>query len=182
MGDFNKYNDNELIYLIKSGSENAYIFLIDKYNYFIHRKILEMHLKDHEDCFQEAILVLYNAAKSFNDNYNKSFMKYYEQLLNHKLLDIRKSQRKDSDLMYTSLLEFDNFHFVREDSITLKKEITIDKSFLAKLTDAERNVFNDYYINNISIEDIAKKYNIDRTIIYHTIYRIKRKIKKYMVK
>ena len=102
MDEYSKYNDNELIYLIRSGNEKAYAFLIKKYEKYIYRRISEMHLIEKEDVFQECILVLYIAARGFSDNYNKSFMKYFEQLLNHKLLDIKKSQRKLDDVMYSS--------------------------------------------------------------------------------
>lgn len=176
------FNDNEIIYLIKSGNEDMFSILIKKYRRFIHGRIYEMNLNEHDDCFQEGLLVLYNAVMTFDDRFNKSFMKYFEKLLNHRLLDIKRMQERENEMMYSSYLELDNFRAVREDQVLLKRNITIDSSFLVKLTDSERIIFEDYFLNNIPIDEIEKKHNINKKIIYYTIYRIKRKIKKYMVK
>ena len=176
------YNDNELIYLMKNRSEYAYSILLRKYRRFIHGRIYELHLNDHEDCYQEGLVILYNAALSFSEDYNKSFMKYFEQLLNNKLLDIKRSQERENEAMYSKRLNLDNFRAIREDNTLLKRDITISLSFLSKLTEIEKKIFDDYFLNNMPIMEISKKYNLSRKSIYYTIYRIKRKIKKYMVK
>ena len=179
--DLLDYNDNELIYLMKSGNESAYYFLIKKYKRFIHGRIYELHLHDHEDCFQEGIVCLYTACMSFDDSFNKSFMKYFEQILNNRLLDLKRSQERESEVMYSSRLNLDNFRAIKEESILLKRDFFVPKSFLMKLTKREKSVFEDYFLNNVAIEDIAKKNNTNKKSIYYTIYRIKGKIKKYMV-
>ena len=179
--EYSEYNDNELVYLMKNGNEKAYCILLKKYKRFIHGRIYEMHLHDHEDCFQEGIVCLYNATLSFDDSFNKSFMKYFEQILNNRLLDIKRSQERESEVIYSSRLNLDNFREVKEESLLLKRNFIVPKSFYTKLTKKERTVFDDYFLNNIPIDDIAKKNNTNKKSIYYTIYRIRGKIKKYMV-
>ena len=52
----------------------------------------------------------------------------------------------------------------------------------AKLTFMEKEIYHDYFEGHLSIDAIAIKQKTDKRIIYNAIYRIKKKIKKYMVK
>lgn len=180
--DYKKYDDNELIYLIKMNNESAWEILVEKYKKFIHMKIYEYNLDNHEDCFQEGIISLYNAARVFDNNFNKSFMKYYENILIHKLLDIKRIQERESEF-YTYDMDLDNCLLLKEDSMTFNDDLLKNSELLiSKLTSMEKIVYEDYYINNLSIKDISIKNNMKVKNIYYTIYRIKGKIKKYMIK
>ena len=87
MNYFN-YNDNEVIYLIRLGNENAYNFLNKKYKKFIYSKIKQFHLHDVEDSYQEGLIALFNAVRCFNETYEKTFNKYFERVLKNRLLDV----------------------------------------------------------------------------------------------
>lgn len=175
------FNDNELIYLIRNNNEQAQNLLIKKYDKFIHLKIHDMQLKNHEDCFQEGLMVLFNCAKTYNEKYNKTFMKYFETILNNRFIDIKRHQEKDNNyLVLLDEKEIDYCSVLCEDGIKL--DFNINDVFLSKLTLMERSVFYDYYLCNMSIDEIANKQKVGKKNIYYVIYRIKGKIKKYMVK
>ena len=180
--DLTKYNDNELIYLIKSNNESALEALVEKYKKFIHMKIYEYNLDNHDDCFQEGIITLYNASKVFDTNYNKSFMKYFEGVLIHKLMDLKKVQDRENEF-YTYDINLDNVLLLKEDTNTFNNEVLKNSELLlSKLTCLEKIIYEDYFVNNLSIKDISIKNNMKVKNIYYTIYRIKGKIKKYMIK
>ena len=50
------------------------------------------------------------------------------------------------------------------------------------LSEVEKTIFNLYYTNNCSIEDIAKTLEMTPKQVYNTIYRIKIKLQKRVVK
>ena len=98
MDKYADYNDNEIIYLIKSGNEEAYNFLVEKYSRMIYSRIIQMRLTDAEDCYQEGLIALYDAINSYNIDFNKSFNKYFELVLKNRLIDIKR--KNDSEYEY----------------------------------------------------------------------------------
>ena len=60
-----------------------------------------------------------------------------------------------------------------------KMEISYDAEGLSEL---EKTIFNLYYTNNCSIEDIAETLKMAPKQVYNTIYRIKIKLQKRLVK
>ena len=181
MNEIIDFNDNELIYLIRNNNEQATNLLIKKYDKYIHLKIHDMQLKNHEDCYQEGLMVLFYCAKTYNEMFNKSFMKYFETLLNNRYIDIKRAQDKESNyLVILDEKEIDYCSILCEDEEKL--DFNINDVFLSKLTLIEKSVFYDYYLCNRTINEIANKQKVDKKNIYYVIYRIKGKIKKYMVK
>lgn len=174
------FNDNELIYLIKNNNELANTLLIKKYEKYIHSKIHELHLLNHEDCFQEGLIVLFNAVKTYDEKYNKSFNKFFEHLLNNKLIDIKRIQERESNyFVIMDEYEIEYSHYIC-DSEPIR--YFMEDTTWAKLTFMEKEIYHDYFEGHLSIDAIAIKQKTDKRIIYNAIYRIKKKIKKYMVK
>jgi len=181
MKEIINFNDNELIYLIKNNNEQANNLLIKKYENYIHSRIHELGLENHEDCFQEGLIVLFNAVNNFNEDYNKSFTKYFEVLLNNKLIDLKRRQIKESNyFVLMDVFELDYCNYLNEESSLI--EYNNCDALIAKLSFVEKSVFYDYFLCNLSIDEIALRQKTNKKNIYYIIYRIKKKIKKYMVK
>lgn len=49
-----------------------------------------------------------------------------------------------------------------------------------ELTENERNIANDYWCENLLVEEIAKKYNLSRSAFYRTVKVIEEKINMYL--
>lgn len=49
-----------------------------------------------------------------------------------------------------------------------------------ELTESERNIAEDYWCNNLLVEDIAKKYKLSRSGLYRTVDVIKEKMNIYL--
>ncbi len=172
----NTYNDYELIYLIRSGSEIALNILLKKYDNLIYKKIIDFKVfsYDFEDFFQEGLMILNNAIFEFNEIYNKSFTKFLELLLNRRFSRIRGNSF------------YKNKFYILNDSLTnnLIGEVfeEFDYSYYAKynnydFSNFEKIIFDEYFLKNKKIDAISNEYNIDKKKIYNSISRIKEKIK-----
>ena len=71
----NKYNDNELLYLLYEGEEVARQLLFKKYKFLIYKRLRAFRIKDKnfDDFFQEGLMALNDAINHFNPYYHKSF-------------------------------------------------------------------------------------------------------------
>ncbi len=49
-----------------------------------------------------------------------------------------------------------------------------------ELTESERNIAEDYWCNNLLVEEIAEKYNLSRSGLYRTVDVIKEKMNIYL--
>ena len=57
---------------------------------------------------------------------------------------------------------------------------TVRKVLENELTETERNIATDYWSNNLSAEEISKRYSISRSTFYREIKKIKNKIDCYL--
>ena len=183
MKSYADYNDNEIIYLVKNGNDEAYSFMVEKYSKLIYSRIKSMSLYEQEDCFQEGLITLYNAILNYNDSYNKTFNKYFEHLLHNKLIDIKRKQEFDYEIKLSEKI-INNSHTICEtiDLLIVDKKIIEINKVISKFKDVEKKVYDLYFMEHLSIEEISKELNLDKNRIYYLIFDIKRKIKKNMVK
>jgi len=160
-------NDYELIYLIQSNHDHiALDFLYKKYEKFIWKNVHLLHIeeKEYDDFFQEGNLMLLKAVKTFNENKNKSFTRYFELILKRQFYmlvgRLPKYELNEELCMYlgTSHMDEEIEHMV------FKSEL-------------ESQVYEMHFINNRQIKEISLLLETDCKSIYNTIYRIKEKYK-----
>ena len=104
------YNDYELIYLIHENSYEALGMMFHKYQKLIYSRIYKFKFPNDlfEDLVQECNLVLYKAINIFNDKFNKTFTKFFELLLENKLIDLYKKYYRNDFIKYEDRnLEYD---------------------------------------------------------------------------
>jgi RNA polymerase sporulation-specific sigma factor len=160
-------NDYELLYLVHfEKDDNAFLYLFKKYHRFIWKQVHIMNLKsiDHDDFYQEGLLMLNKAIQTFDEEKNKSFTRYFELILKRHFYYLKRN-------LPTYMLCEDT-NFVKGASYI---EEELDLSFLN--TEIEKDIFQLYFIEEIKIKDILEKYPYTRKQIYNTIYRIKEKYK-----
>ena len=179
--EYSDYNDNEIIYLIKSGNEDAYHFMVKKYSRMLYSRINRFHLDDLDDAFQEGLICLYNAIMAYDETINKTFNKYFEVVLHNKLADLKKKRLVDYEYFLSEKI-IGNTCSMNESVERLHKKIKIDEIMKISniLNKREKNIFYEYYIEGMSIDDISLKEKIDKQYIYYLIHEIKDKIKKNM--
>ena len=176
---FRDYNDFEILDLIKSGNEEAFQLMVDKYKYLIAKKIHQFQLRDdYDDCFQESLLVLYRSILRFEDRFNKTFTKFFELNLEHHLITvIRKNTRKNK--------------FIQEKAIFLVQESThsadsyngLDQAIeelLGQLSPCEKSVYQCWMINQLSIQDTANSLDLTTKQVHNAIDRIRKKLNRLL--
>lgn len=173
---FRDYNDFEIISLVKQGNEEALELMIEKYRYLIAKKIGKFNLAhEFDDCFQEGLLVLYKSVIRFEENFNKSFTRYFESNLeNHYISMIRK--RKSYGRFLSQKLPVLYDYAVDESQKEYFSETDI-KQALDRFSELEKRVFDCRYIQNMSVSEIAGMLSCDCKKVYNAMDRIRHKLK-----
>ncbi len=160
-------NDYELVYLIQHESDEVALeYMFKKYHKLIwkHVHIMNLSHTEHDDFYQEGLLILNKAIVSFNPDRNKSFTRYFELILKRHLNLIR------SRLPRYTLWEDASFvkgaSYIEEEAIELVLSSTMEKE-----------IYEAFFINRMKIKDIKAQYPYGIKQIYNTIYRIKEKYK-----
>lgn len=98
-----KYNDNELLYLMREGTYEAEEILYNKYIFLINKRIstFKIQKRYREDFFQEGLMCLNVAINFYNDIYNKSFNKFFDLILQRRFMALLK---KDQEYFYGVIL------------------------------------------------------------------------------
>ena len=103
-----KFNDYELIYLVRRHSEEALEFLFKKYEVLIDIKLHAFHVSQSQyyDFKQECFLSLDKAIRNFSEEFNKSFYRYVELIIDRKIMNLLRSE----GLKYEHQLFHSTFH------------------------------------------------------------------------
>lgn len=160
-------NDYELIYLFQSyQDEQAFEFLMLKYKRFIWKIIHTLHLesKEVDDFYQESLLMLYKAAQTFKEQYNKSFTKYYELILRRQLYYLKKKIPK------VLLSEESFFQDIQAPMVIEEEDIQLSHP-------KEQKMFELYFLKRLSVKEIAISENLTPKQVYNLIYRVRKNIK-----
>lgn len=167
-----KYNDNELLYLFSEGIEEALEILFDKYVGLINKRIsaFKIQIRFRDDFFQEGMMALLTAIRSYCDMYNKTFNKYFDLILQRRFIKIMKSEK---NYIYRVVL-YDDYSL-----LPLKLNEEVDSSYenevrLGLLSKKEKEVYL-LVKENCSIKEISEKLNVDVKSVYNCLYRIKKK-------
>lgn len=163
-------NDYELIYLIQNHQDGVALdVLFKKYDKLIWKYIhlYQVPKFEHQDFHQEGMLMLYKAAKTFNEDKKKTFTRYFELILKRHFWKLIKKLPK----------------YVLKEEVDLKDDSYIKDSFILHIdldlkSDIEKLVFETYYKKGYKIKEIAQLSGYSRKQIYNAIYRIKDKLSK----
>ena len=172
------HNDFEIIDRIKQGDEFAFELLVAQYKNMIKKKIHKFNLAyKFDDLFQEGLMVLHKTAFSYDDNYSKSFTRFFEMALErHYVTMIRTmSRRKDKLVKYKDCIASLN-HVLEENSVYYGLHVSEIKKVLTEL---EFMVYALKELKNVSISSIAEECQLEEKKIYNALHRSKEKIKAY---
>ncbi|KFZ26939.1 MAG: RNA polymerase sigma-H factor [Candidatus Izimaplasma bacterium HR2] len=173
-----KHNDYEIISQIREGNNEALELLFEKYKPLISKKIYKFNLYyDYDDMYQESLMVLFKSLERFDEKYSKTFTRYFEQNLERKFITIvTKRVRRSEIFRKNEKYIFENNHNTVHHSEyfdLVKKEIT------KILTNTENLVYTLRELNNYSISYIHDTYGLADKVIYNSLHRAKKKIRKH---
>lgn len=150
--------------------------MIDKYRPLIAKKISKFNFgRDYEDSFQEATLLLYKSIMKFEERFNKSFTRYFENNLeNHFISKIRKlkSYRKFVVNKFPMICEL----HVDESSKQYYGEQEI-LDVIKEFSQLEKEVFRLRYIEEKTPVETAEIVGCDVKRVYNAMDRIRHKLK-----
>ena len=194
----NKYanmTDEEIVAQIQLGDLSAQNYLLEKYSELVNIKSNKFFLigADDDDMFQEGMIGLYKAIKSFNLEKQNSFKTFANLCIERQLITAIKTSNRQKHMPLnssfslnlsaydenddTSILEVLDTKTIEDplDTITKKEyyefiESRIDKS----LSEFEKQVLN-RYVQGETYIDIANKLNTPVKSVDNAIQRIRKK-------
>lgn len=166
---YKAYNDYELLYMVKLQDTVALDILLRKYERYIYKKVYSFFYTDEDgDYFQEGILSLYRAIETFDDRYNKTFMRYFEVLIDRHFINLYNKQKR-----YLKAIETIKMELLIEEEQEEVLEPTLMYEFKSH---AEQTIYDLYFVKNLKVSLISKKTGLSSKQVYNAIYRIKQKI------
>lgn len=189
-----KWNDYELLYMIRQGNDTAFKTLIEKYREEIiatikHYINQNYRYLDLEDYYQMAILKLYDAIKGYRPG-KRSFHNFYFELLHNMMIDqirISNARKKRRDRYALSLdmrIEDAKGSYTLMDIIQEPICIPDDQSELyhditkacRNMSDLERKIF-ELRSRGETYRQIAEKLDISVKKVEYIVYKIRKQKK-----
>lgn len=187
----NQYNDYELLYLIYEGDEEALGTIFNKYDPLIKKKLYDFKVARglYDDFYQEGLIILYLAVKTYNPLLNKTFTRYFELLLTRRIMTLLRNVKKEnekvvvieSDILRDSSNSFNYSDKVLSSSINHDVWLKDNNIPSAILTRSEKEVLAMRYLNGSSPKEIADKLNIDIKKVYNALYQAKKKARAFVI-
>lgn len=173
MGDFSKYNDYELLYLVRENIDEAREILLWKYSFLIKSRIYKYNVPSNywDDFYQEGLIMLYKAIRIFDDNSKMSFTNFFELLLKRRILTLLRKIK--NDLLCEKTDNFDDIMYIQEE-----KELGyyVDEG-VEELSEFEKHVFNKIILSGYKIEQLSKELGVSSKSISNAKQRVLKKIK-----
>jgi RNA polymerase sporulation-specific sigma factor len=178
--NFRDYNDFEIINLVKQGNEEAFNFMVVKYQYLIAKKIKSFNLVyEYEDCFQEALMLLHKSLIMFDETYNKTFTRYFELNLHNHLITYKGKKCRYENFKIEKLPLLYDFR-VKEHEKTYYLDSEIFEA-LSSLSEFEKQVYQIKIIEDRNVKECANYLNCDEKQVYNAVARIRNKIKLHLM-
>lgn len=163
---YRDYNDNELLYLIKDSSEEAHEILYKKYEPIISIKVKKyVNIAkriglEYNDLFQEGLIGLSEAIKSYKDNRETSFSSFANICIERKIISSleRFNSKKNSALN-------ESFSLDAPDDIN-------GKTVIDKLYDLKEDPGMEI-VNNESAKDLFDLLNKELSPFEKTVFELK---------
>ena len=185
---YKKYNDYELIYMVREKDEDSYNAIFSKY-YPIIKKISFNYYNrfnnygyDYDDFIQEACLAFHGALSSFNEMENVLFYTYSITCMERKLISFcKKISCLKRTLSPDNYVEYnDNFYSDQKSNVFDEAQIN-DFYVLLKKTiydlDYVDSCVLELKINNFSYKEISKLLDIPLRTVQFKAQKIRKILK-----
>jgi len=141
-----------------------------------------------EDMVQEGRIMVIQCINSFNDEKNVPFLGYVKSRLKYLYLSLNKDTKEISlnECFGDEKEELINLISSQEDiekEFIIKEEIKFLLTAIEELPSRQSQIIKDYYLNEMNITEIAKKYNLTYRTILNTksngLKKLREEISKY---
>ena len=172
-GDFRKYNDYELLYLVKIHVEEAKEILFWKYSFLIKSRIYKMGVPQYlwDDYYQEGCLMLHKAIRIYDESSPMTFTGFFELLLKRKIITLlKKDLRKILTEQYD---DFEDFPDVENQDMLLNESDVDDFKF----AELEKIAYIRLIVQQEKVEDVSEELKISNRSLYNAKQRALKKIR-----
>lgn len=179
--NFRDYNDFEIIKLIKEGDDEAFQLMVYKYKFFIAKKIKQFNLVyDFDDCYQEALILLHKSVIKFDENYNKTFTRFFELNLINYYISYKKKKNNYFQLVQETL-PAKTLSVFEDPKVFNYLDDEIHRA-INELSDFEKQVYQIKVIGLKTVRETAQELKTNEKRIYNALDRIKKKIKIHLIR
>ncbi len=193
--NFDELKDEELLSLIKSGNKEALDYLLNKYKELVYMKVSKYFMigAERDDIFQEGMIGLYKAIKSYKEEKHNSFKTFANMCIERQLITAIKTSNRQKHMPLNSYLSLNTSTYEEDEDKTLldvlnnkmvedpldtitKKEYykTVENAIDKSLSDFEKQVLIKF-INGESYVKIAEDLESPVKSIDNAIQRIRKK-------
>lgn len=185
-------SDEQLVYMINDGNEEANNILYEKYNNLIYKELNKVKISSYalhiewQDLVQEAMVGFANAISSFNQEFEAKFSTYATLCIRRRLFNFLKKHSSGNNFLSNNTVSIDLVNNdisvdISTDQEPLNKLIIdelLDEVFekISKLTEEEQKIL-DYATNGIKPEIIARMTGKNVKSVYNILHRVRKKLK-----
>jgi len=142
---------------------------------FLESKSAATRLHEHEeDLFQEGMLALFKAEHTFNPTSGAKLETYASRVITNRFIDVWRKVGEAPDELNEE---------TQGGALCLDNEMDLEeirKILREQVSDLERAIFNSYYIEGFSYDEIGRIFELPRKKIDNIVQKVKRKIKEYI--
>ena len=119
--NFDTLSDEELLSLINSDNKDALNYLINKYKELVYMKVSKYFIigAEKDDLFQEGMIGLFKAIKSYKENKHNSFKTFANMCIERQLITAIKTSNRQKHMPLNSYLSLNTSTYDEEDDKTL---------------------------------------------------------------
>lgn len=115
--DFNKMTDEEILALVRENNKDALNFLLDKYKELVYMKSSKYFIigAEKDDIFQEGMIGLYKAIRSFKEDKHNSFRTFANMCIERQLITAIKTSNRQKHMPLNSYLSLNTSSYEEDD-------------------------------------------------------------------
>lgn len=169
--------EQEIIRRIRKREEQALRELIDLHGGLL-KAIVYRHLpgslQDREECLDDVLLAVWNHIESFHVERN-SFKQWIAAVAKYRAIDYQRRWIKERERRIGEELDPDRLNRTDE---RLVSAISDAEDVLSKLPEAERKLFERYYIEGVPAKELAQDMDVRESWIHNKLSRGRKKLKR----
>ncbi len=184
ISDYASMSDEELVSLAKSGLNKAFDEIVARFSktVIVLTRNYYVAALTREDWFQEGMIGLLLAVRTFKEEKKCSFATYASVCITNRLKSVCKKALGRKNEPLNSSLELDDTvvppAVSTEDDYIENEEYTfLTEKYVSVLSAVEKNVV-EHYIAGFSYSEIAKKLGMTEKSVDNALFRAKTKLKK----
>ncbi len=190
-----KLTDEQIISQIKSGDEEAVIYMFEKYKDLVNSKVGKYFIigAEKEDIIQEGMIGLYKAIKGFDKNKDNTFKTFANICIERQLITAIKSSNRQKHMPLNSYLSLNTTAYENNEDTELLETFEVDsiedpletimkKEYYEEVQNIMHKSLSEFeekvlarFIQGDSYEIIAQKLDMPVKSIDNAIQRIRKK-------